>query len=73
MMNQRLTYRAELLACNLAIQTLGYARPIRSAIQKGARILQTREVPIWLSTLAASSICGLLAGFTLYVLIAIAR
>ncbi len=73
MMNQRLSYRAELMVCNLAIQTLSYARPIRSAIQKGARLVQTRQLPIWLSTLAASSICGLVTGFGLYCLIAISR
>lgn len=72
-MNHRLTYRVELLACNLAIQTLNLARPVRSTIQKGVRILRIHELPIWLSTLAASSICGLLAGFTLYCLLAIAR
>ena len=69
-MNQRLTYRAELYACNLAIHTLNYARPVRSALQKGYQVIQNRELPIWASTLAASSICGLLVGFTLYCLIA---
>lgn len=72
-MENRLTYRAELFACNLAIHTLNLARPIRSAVQKLARIFQIRELPIWLSTLAASSICGLLSGFILYCLIAFAR
>ncbi len=72
-MENRLTYRAELFACNLAIHTLNFARPIRSAIQKGAQLMEIRDLPIWLSAIAASSICGLLSGFTLYCLIALSR
>lgn len=70
-MNQRLTYRAELYACNLAIHTLNHARPVRSALQKGFRIIQNRDLPIWASTIAASGIGGLLAGFSLYCLMAL--
>ena len=72
-MNQRLTYRAELFACNLAIHTLNHARPVRSALQKSIQLVQNRELPVWASTLAASSICGLLAGFSLYCVIAFGR
>jgi hypothetical protein len=72
-MNQRLTYRAELYACNLAIYTLNNARPIRSALQKGFQAIQNRELPIWASAIAASSLGGLLAGFCLYCLIGFGR
>jgi hypothetical protein len=72
-MNQSFTYRAELIACNLAIHTLGHARPIRSIIQKSARLIQTRELPVWISTIAAGGILGMSAGFILYCLIAFSR
>lgn len=72
-MNQRLTYRAELYACNLAIHTLNHARPVRFALQKGFQLLQNRELPLWVSMVAGSSVGGLLVGFTLYCLIAFGR
>ncbi len=72
-MNQRLTYRAELFACNLAIHTLNQARPIRSTLQKSFQALQNHELPIWASAIAASSIFGLLTGFSLYCVIGFGR
>jgi hypothetical protein len=68
-MNQTLSYRAELFACNLAIHTLHTIRPLQANLQKALGVMQEREIPIWAATLAASGICGLLAGFTFYCLV----
>lgn len=72
-MNHRLSYRAELFACQFAIQTLSLARPLRMALKTGEVRKYLHDLPIWLSTLAASAICGMLAGFTLYCITVLIR
>lgn len=68
-MNSRMTYRAELFACNLAIHTLNRARPIRKTLQKSIRIVQSHELPLWAAVMALSSLTGMVSGFALYIIL----
>lgn len=72
-MNRRLSYRAELFAYQFAIQTLSLARPLRMVWKHGKLKHYLQDLPLWLSTLAASGICGMLAGFTLYCIVVLMR
>lgn len=72
-MNHRLSYRAELFACQFAIQTLSLARPLWMVLKNKRLKKYLQDLPVWLSTLAASGICGMLAGFTLYCIVVLMR
>ena len=67
------SYRVELVACNIAIQTLARFSSVRSWIQRGAAICADHAFPIWVGGMALSGIIGMLSGFSIYCLMTFAR
>lgn len=72
-MTNRLVYRTELIACNLAIEILRHSNFARPVVQWLNDLLCGKRQAVAKAALTASGFTGLLAGYLVYFLVRAVR